>query len=114
MTPKTLVEKYGAVNHTDPQKRTSFVNAKQPLPSNYLAAHPFFNGHPQLRDEVRRAFETGRKVPSATNLGREFACAARISTIRLAACWLYLGEKCMADTYIFHTADHGIAIGRHD
>ena len=47
-----LLDKYGAVNHRD---RTALPpqHPKTPqLPVNYLPQHPFFHGHPELRDEV--------------------------------------------------------------
>lgn len=47
-----LLTKYGAVNHTDPDKLPP-ANTKAPaLPVNYLPKHPFHHGHPDLRDEV--------------------------------------------------------------
>lgn len=110
-----LLEKYGAVNHTDPQK-VPFVNAKQPaLPSNYLAAHPFFHGHPQLRDEeqVSGVWKNRDEGTVRNELGREFACSENIDDQigKVLKKLEEMGE--LENTYIFYTADHGIAIGRH-
>ena len=110
-----LLEKYGATNHTDPHK-VPFVNAKQPaLPSNYLAAHPFFHGHPQLRDEdmVSGVWKNRDEGTIRNELGREFACSENIDDQigRVLKRLEEMGE--LDNTYIFYTADHGIAIGRH-
>jgi arylsulfatase A-like enzyme len=113
-TPE-LLAKYGAVNHTDrsaPPPR----NDKQPaLPPNYLAAHPFDHGHPNLRDEVAvSGVWEGRDEATIRNeLGREFACSENIDIQigRVLAKLESLGE--LKNTYIFYTSDHGMAIGRH-
>ncbi|MFT4639256.1 MAG: choline-sulfatase [Verrucomicrobiales bacterium] len=98
-----LLEKYGAVNHTDKDSLPP-ANPKQPLlPSNYLPAHPFPRGHPGLRDE--------RTIRN--ELGREFACSENIDIQcgRVLEKLKALGQ--LDNTYIFHTSDHGMAIGRH-
>ncbi len=110
-----LLEKYGAVNHTD-RTRVPFVNAKQPaLPTNYLAAHPFFHGHPELRDEVEVSgvWKNRDEGTIRNELGREFACSENIDDQigRVLDRLEKMGE--LDNTYIFYTADHGIAIGRH-
>lgn len=110
-----LLAKYGAVNHTD-QNSLPPANPKQPpLPVNYLPAQPFFHGHPGLRDEVAvSGVWTNRDERTIRNeLGREFACSENIDIQigRVLAKLKEMGE--LENTYIFYTADHGIAIGRH-
>lgn len=110
-----LLAKYGAVNHRD---RNSLPPAdpKQPrLPPNYLPAHPFDHGHPGLRDEVNvSGVWTNRDERTIRNeLGREFACSENIDIqiARVLGRLKAMGE--LDNTYVFYTADHGMAIGRH-
>ena len=110
-----LLEKYGAVNHTD-RNSPPPTNPKQPaLPVNYLSAHPFPHGHPGLRDEttVSGVWENRDERTIRNELGREFACseAIDIQVGRVLTKLEAMGE--LENTYIFYTADHGIAIGRH-
>ena len=110
-----ILAKYGAVNHTD---RNSLppANSKQPrLPPNYLPAHPFNNTHMTVRDEVAvSGVWTNRDEQTIRNeLGREFACSENIDIQigRVLKKLDAMGE--LENTYIFYTADHGMAIGRH-
>ncbi|MFB9052658.1 sulfatase-like hydrolase/transferase [Formosa undariae] len=113
-TPE-LLEKYGAVNHKD-ENSVPELNEKQPqLPENYLEAHPFFHGHPDLRDEDRvSGVWKNRDVNTIRNeVGREFACSENIDT-QLGKVLKKLEETGeLENTYIIYTSDHGIAIGRH-
>jgi len=113
-TPE-LLAKYGAVNHTDKSSLPPASPRQPPVPANYLPAHPFPHGHPQLRDEVdvSGVWENRDERTIRNEQGREFACSENIDIQigrvldRLEA----MGE--LDNTYIFYTADHGIAIGRH-
>lgn len=113
-TPK-LLAKYGAVNHRD-KKSLPPANAKQPsLPENYLPAHPFHHGHPGLRDEVSVSgvWERRDERTIRNELGREFACSENIDNqiARVLQKLKDMGE--LENTFVFYTADHGMAIGRH-
>ncbi len=113
-TPE-LLAKYGAVNHKDKQNLPP-ANEKQPkLPANWLPAHPFHHGHPGLRDEVSVSgvWEKRDERTIRNELGREFACSENIDIQigRVLEKLKAMGE--LDNTYIFYTADHGMAIGRH-
>ena len=107
-----LAEKYGADNR-GPQAETP-ENAP-PLQINYLPAHPFPHGHPGLRDEVNvPGVKKRRDVATVRNeLGREYACIENIDNQvgRILDELESMGE--LDNTYVFFTADHGIAVGRH-
>ena len=110
-----LLQKYGAINHTD-RDTLPPANSKQPrLPPNYLPAHPFNNTHMTVRDEVGvSGVWTNRDEQTIRNeLGREFACSENIDIQigRVLQKLDSMGE--LENTYIFYTADHGMAIGRH-
>ena len=113
-TPE-LLAKYGAVNHRDTSSLPP-ANPRQPLlPDNYLPAHPFFHGHPKLRDEERVSGVWKRRDEQSirNELGRENACAENID-IQLGRVLRKLDDMGELDnTYIIYTSDHGIAIGRH-
>jgi arylsulfatase A-like enzyme len=113
-TPE-LLARYGAVNHTDKSSLPP-ANPKQPnLPPNYLPAHPFPGGHPGLRDEMSvSGVWNNRDAQTIRNeMGREFACVENVD-IQIGKVLAKLKEMGELDnTYIFYTADHGIAIGRH-
>ncbi len=113
-TPELLL-KYGAVNHTF-RAAPPPLNPRQPaLPPNYLPAHPFHHGHPDLRDEVAVSgvWERRDEATIRNELGREFACSENIDIQigRVLQKLELMGE--LPNTYIVYTADHGIAIGRH-
>ena len=110
-----LLEKYGAVNHTDPTTLPP-ANPRAPaLPANYLPAHPFPYGQPNLRDDVAAegVWERRDEVTIRNERGRYFACSENIDTQigRVLRQLEIMGE--LANTYVFYTSDHGIAIGRH-
>lgn len=113
-TPE-LLEKYGAVNHIDTLNSPP-SNSKQPqLQENYLLAHPFFHGHPELRDEERVSGVWKKRDENTVRneLGREYACSENID-IQLGKVLDKLeamGE--LDNTYIIYTSDHGMSIGRH-
>lgn len=113
-TPE-LLAKYGAVNHKDKNSLPP-ANPKQPqLPENYLTAHPFFHGHPELRDEERVSgvWKNRDEQTIRNEIGREYACDENID-IQIDKVLKKLEEMGELDnTYIIYTADHGIAIGRH-
>ena len=113
--PELLV-KYGAVNHTDRDNLPPLNEKQPPLPSNYLPAHPFPHGHPGLRDElsVSGVWEKRDERTIRNELGREFACSENIDIQldRVLKKLEVMGE--LDNTYVIYTADHGMAIGRHD
>lgn len=110
-----LLSKYGATNHTD-ENSIPIAHPKQPkLQDNYLLAHPFFHGHPTLRDEERVSgvWKNRDENTVRNELGREYACSENIDT-QLGKVLKKLEEMDEYDnTYIIYTSDHGIAIGRH-
>jgi choline-sulfatase len=110
-----LLAKYGAVNHADPASLPP-RNPKAPvLPPNYLPAHPFPHGHPELRDEVAVSgvWEKRDERTIRNERGREFACSENIDAQigRVLAKLEAMRE--LENTYVFYTSDHGIAVGRH-
>ena len=110
-----LLARYGAANHSDPQTLPP-ANAKQPpLPVNYLPVHPFAHGHPELRDEVAVSGVWQRRDERTirNRAGALLPCSENIDTQigRVLEKLDAMGE--LDNTYVFYTADHGIAIGRH-
>ena len=110
-----LLSKYGAVNHTDQDSLPSASPKQPPLPPNYLPAHPFDNTHMTVRDEVavKGVWKNRDEHTIRNELGREFACSENIDIQigRVLERLKAMGE--LDNTYIFYTADHGMAIGRH-
>lgn len=110
-----LLAKYGAVNHATPNSLPPANPKHPPLPPNYLPKHPFPHGHDDVRDEVAVSgvWERRDATTIRNELGREFACSENIDIQigRVLEKLRAMGE--LENTYIFYTADHGIAIGRH-
>lgn len=113
--PPELMEKYHAVNHFGKEQPVALNPKAPPLPKNYLPAHPFHHGHPNLRDEVAVAgvWEWRDEATIRNEIGRQFACSENIDIQigRVLEKLESMGE--LDNTYIFYTADHGMAIGRH-
>jgi arylsulfatase A-like enzyme len=113
-TPE-LLAKYGATNHTDPMSPPAGHALQPPLPPNWLPAHPFDNTHMNVRDEQNVSGVWKRRDPATirNEIGREYACSENID-IQIGRVLKRLDESGELDnTYIFYTADHGMAIGRH-
>ncbi len=110
-----LLAKYGAVNHSDPTTLPHANPLAPKLPTNYLPAHPFPDGHPGLRDEVdvSGVWKNRDERTIRNEIGREFACSENIDTQigRVLEKLEAMGE--LDNTYVIYTADHGMAIGRH-
>ena len=108
-----LNEKYGVSNVKSPPSEVS--NESPRVPVSWLPAHPFPDGHPGLRDEVRvPGVMTSRSEATVRNeLGREYACIENIDDQvgLLLETLTKMGE--LENSYIIYTADHGIAVGRH-
>ncbi|MDH4202449.1 MAG: sulfatase-like hydrolase/transferase [Phycisphaerae bacterium] len=110
-----LLKHYGAVNHKDINTLPALHPDQPVLPANYLPEHPFFHGHPKLRDEERVSgvWKNRDQATIRNELGREFACSENID-IQIGRVLKKLEEMGELDhTIIFYTSDHGIAIGRH-
>jgi arylsulfatase A-like enzyme len=86
-----------------------------PLPVNYLPAHPFRHGNDNGRDETLvQGVMTRRDEAAIRNeTGRMYACIENIDN-QIGRVINKLKEMNELDnTYIFFTADNGIAVGRH-
>lgn len=110
-----LLAKYGATNHDNPDTLPTISNSTPALPVNYLPAHPFPTGHPNLRDEmeVSGVWANRDEHTIRNELGRYYACCENIDIQigRVIAQLEELGE--LENTYVIFTSDHGIALGRH-
>ena len=107
-----LLKKYGAINPGPPMT----VSLKTPkLPINYLPAHPFEEGHPDLRDEnsVEGVMTKRDEATVRNERGKELATIEAIDTEigRVIQKLEATGE--LDNTYIFFVSDHGIAVGKH-
>ncbi|UXP32618.1 sulfatase-like hydrolase/transferase [Reichenbachiella agarivorans] len=113
-TPE-LLTKYGATNHKDTTSLPLLNERQPPLQDNYLSEHPFFHGHPELRDEERVSGVWKRRDEQTVRneLGREYACSENIDIQlnRVLQKLEAMGE--LDNTYIVYTSDHGMSIGRH-
>ncbi|HBJ82527.1 MAG TPA: sulfatase [Verrucomicrobiales bacterium] len=110
-----LLAKYGATNHTDEANPPSPHSLQPPLPSNYLAKHPFDMTHADVRDEVAVSGVWNRRDEASirNEIGRQYACSENID-IHIGRVLKKLEESGeLANTYIIYTADHGMSIGRH-
>lgn len=113
-TPEYLSH-YGATNHRDKRVIPEKNKKHPPLPPNWLPMHPFDHGHMEVRDEVSVSgvWKNRDEQTIRNELGREFACSENIDSQigRVLDRLSDMGE--LENTWIFYTADHGIAIGRH-
>lgn len=113
-TPE-LLAKYGATNDWDPENPGAANPSAPPLTDQWLPAHPFHHGHPELRDEVAVPGVLRSRDPATVRneTGREYACIENIDIQigRVLAKLEEMGE--LDNTYIIFTADHGMSVGRH-
>ncbi|MDA0590437.1 MAG: sulfatase-like hydrolase/transferase [Planctomycetota bacterium] len=107
-----LAAKYGARNSGPGDE----PNPKAPpLPVNWLPAHPFHHGHPNLRDEVKvqGVLEKRDEATVRNEIGREYACVENID-IQIGRVLKQLEKTGDLDnTYVLFTSDHGMSVGRH-
>ncbi|MEL6895019.1 MAG: sulfatase-like hydrolase/transferase, partial [Planctomycetota bacterium] len=110
-----LLAKYGATNHADPQSIPAANPAQPALPPNYLPAHPFPHGHPNLRDEVKVSGVWKNRDPTTirNEIGRQYACSELIDTQIGRVLDKLRSMNQLDNTYVFYVSDHGMAIGRH-
>jgi len=110
-----LLSKYGATNHTNPENPPSLHSLQPPLPKNWLLRHPFDTTHSDVRDEVAVSGVWARRDEATirNKIGRAFACNENID-IQVGRVLKRLEQTGqLENTYIFYTADHGIAVGQH-
>lgn len=110
-----FLAKYGATNHEDPNGLPSLHSKQPPLPTNYLAKHPFDNTDMNVRDEVAVSgvWKNRDEASIHNEIGRQYACSENID-VQIGRVLKKLEETGELDnTYVIYTADHGIAIGRH-
>jgi len=113
-TPE-LLSRYGATNHTTMSHLPPYDEVQPPLPVNYLPEHPFFHGHPNLRDEeaISGVWKNRDTLTIKNELGREYACSENID-IQLGKVLDKLKKMGVYEnTYIIYTSDHGVALGSH-
>ena len=113
-TPEYLSH-YGATNHREKHAIPEKNKKHPPLPPNWLPMHPFDHGHMDVRDEVSVSgvWKNRDEQTIRNEIGREFACSENIDAQigRVLDRLSEMGE--LENTWIFYTADHGMAIGRH-
>ncbi len=121
--PESFLEIHGAQNG-DPDPRAP-LSEYDPLPSAYLAAHPFDNGHLGVRDEnsvdgvgQNRDERTIRNEIGKNHAVIEYMDTQLARTIDKALEYegLTPGVDDISDlqnTLIVFTADHGMSVGRH-
>lgn len=110
-----LLAKYGAVNHLDEAHPPSAHTLQPPLPKNWLLRHPFDTTHSDVRDEIAVSGVWARRDEATirNEIGRAFACNENID-IQVGRVLKQLADMGqLENTYIFYTADHGIAVGQH-
>ncbi len=107
-----LLAKYGAEDIATPTKITKDTPS---LPNNWIPEKPFFDGHPNLRDECKvfGVMERRDEITVRNEIGKEYACIENVDIQigRVLDVLEKMGE--LDNTYIFFTADHGISVGKH-
>lgn len=110
-----LLARYGATNDWDPAAASEPNPKAPPLPDTWLPAHPFPNGHDDVRDEVAvQGVMTARDPATIRNeTDREYACIDNIDQQigRIVARLESMGA--LENTYVIFTSDHGMSVGRH-
>ncbi len=107
-----LLEKYGAEDVDTPTKITKNTPS---IPYNWLPEIPFADGNDGCRDEEKVFGVMTRRdeVTIRNEIGKEYACIENVDIQigRVLEALEATGE--LENTYIFFTADHGIAVGKH-